>query len=968
MVNFGVDLSKQTALSELQLKALDAANKLSDNTLKMMTEFKAITENMIKIQETMTKQNQVNTQTNNQILHSTLLEQQAGISDINTTHDNDSNRQTTNLENQIQTNLNNTLISLKNSIDKSNKNKLEIYRDYKLTGKLSFILWFDYLKSELKSKDLLDVIDPTSTTIANDLTISERVEKENLVRDIIINRINEYYHKQISHINDPRLIIQTLKENKRIENNISNTSVRQQLYSLKMKQKEKVSDFIEKFESIVRQNDNCEGAVKLTETEIRSSFYNAINSAVPEIRQSDIIFKQTNNKELTYQQLKNALLQIEADKRNQETQIKQTSALSTRTATQLRKDVIKCDRCAKYGHHINDCPVPKHLWFCYVCGKLGQHKGRFQCRQSPDYDPRQDPELSRYANQNFNKNYNKNRSDHRHNTNRYNTNRQYNTPKGRGSGKFRETQKNRADRRSKPYNVGNKTWTRTPAANQAGNIDKLTNNDNYITFIADSAATEHIIDKGFILSNFKKTYGQVIKSANKNRKADIQIDGKGNLLLKPDLNSDKLIELTNVIAAKNISNNLLSLRKFVDSGLSIYLDKEILIIYDEETNQEYITGKYIKPNWVIEVSAINTDFTNLNTDYENYTCTAQIVSLDEFLQQSQTDVTDLSQTISEGVNPQIISDNNPCEIGREIDAEIDQEETEFEDSDLNQNKINRKIHDLNKVNPEGISENMFYNQVIDSDLKLNKISEGMLWHIRLGHVSLGYLRQLQKNCPDLKNVKFEESIKDCEVCILSKMEKQPFKEIRSRAGKPLERIHSDLMGPIKPVSFPGENKYIITFIDDYSRFARIYTLKNKSQAGECLDKFLQNSRNMIGENKKVCFIRADNAKEYVHGEFLNIMNREKIDNNFAPEYTPELNGTSERLNKSLQWKIRSLMIDSGLPDTMWIFAAEAATHLYNRTPHKSNNFKIPLELFAPNLNLHIDKLRRMDALHISKSL
>ena len=253
---------------------------------------------------------------------------------------------------------------------------------------------------------------------------------------------------------------------------------------------------------------------------------------------------------------------------------------------------------------------------------------------------------------------------------------------------------------------------------------------------------------------------------------------------------------------------------------------------------------------------------------------------------------------------------------------------------------------------------MYENVKINPTKNTKKISDGMLWHMRIGHASIEYLRKLQKSQTELKDVKFDESIKECEICILAKMENLPFKEIRTRASKPLERIHTDIMGPLKPVSFPGENKYILTFIDDYSRFAKLYSLKNKSQAGECLEKYLQNSRNMLGENKKVCYIRADNAKEYVHGAFLEVMKSEKIDPDFSPVYTKQLNGTAERLNKTLQWKIRSMLLDSGLPPSMWIFAAEAAIHVYNRTPHKSIDFKIPLHVFAPNMKLHVDKLRR----------
>lgn len=51
------------------------------------------------------------------------------------------------------------------------------------------------------------------------------------------------------------------------------------------------------------------------------------------------------------------------------------------------------------------------------------------------------------------------------------------------------------------------------------------------------------------------------------------------------------------------------------------------------------------------------------------------------------------------------------------------------------------------------------------------------------------------------------------------------------------------------------------------------------------------------------------------------------------------------------------MFDSRLPKSMWEIATEAAVHMYNRTPHKSINFRTPLEKFAPNVNNHFNRIR-----------
>ena len=207
------------------------------------------------------------------------------------------------------------------------------------------------------------------------------------------------------------------------------------------------------------------------------------------------------------------------------------------------------------------------------------------------------------------------------------------------------------------------------------------------------------------------------------------------------------------------------------------------------------------------------------------------------------------------------------------------------------------------------------------------ISESMLWHTRLAHASLEYLKQLQKSEERLEKVKFDKEISECEICILAKMESLSFRDKRFRSTRPLHTIHTDIMEPIKPASFPGDNKFIIVFIDDYSRCARAYCVKHKNEAGKLLEEFLIHMRNFIGKQEKGWFIRADNGTEFNGGEFSETMKKEGRSREFSPSYTSELNVTAERFNKTIQKKIRAQTLDSGIPLTMWITATEATIHL-----------------------------------------
>ena len=220
-----------------------------------------------------------------------------------------------------------------------------------------------------------------------------------------------------------------------------------------------------------------------------------------------------------------------------------------------------CNRCNRVGHWMVNCPSEgTQKWFCY------------KCNGDKNYNPKQCPEkVQRYDGQN---NYN-------------NRCRGMGRSRGRGD---RGNRGSRGNQRFHPYNEKNNKSNggnnqSNTNARQAGETNVTYNTTNNISFISDSGATEHIIRKGLILRDYISSEGEEIRSANSSRKANIKIDGRGNLYLSSH-NSEKNVHLKNVIAASDISDNLLSLRKFADAGYGIYLDDEKLSIFDKETNEE----------------------------------------------------------------------------------------------------------------------------------------------------------------------------------------------------------------------------------------------------------------------------------------------------------------------------------------------------------------------------------------------
>lgn len=60
---------------------------------------------------------------------------------------------------------------------------------------------------------------------------------------------------------------------------------------------------------------------------------------------------------------------------------------------------------------------------------------------------------------------------------------------------------------------------------------------------------------------------------------------------------------------------------------------------------------------------------------------------------------------------------------------------------------------------------------------------------------------------------------------------------RTRASQPLEMIHCDLWGKAQCRSLHG-NRYVIYFVDDYSRYIKLYFLTSKDQAAGALRTFI----------------------------------------------------------------------------------------------------------------------------------
>jgi transposase InsO family protein len=229
----------------------------------------------------------------------------------------------------------------------------------------------------------------------------------------------------------------------------------------------------------------------------------------------------------------------------------------------------------------------------------------------------------------------------------------------------------------------------------------------------------------------------------------------------------------------------------------------------------------------------------------------------------------------------------------------------------------------------------------------NKKTSALTWHRRLGHVNYATMKKMRDGAVD--GVDFyddETSVKNCETCMKGKMAKSMFKASESKTNEVLDLIHSDLMGQMETASF-GRAKYVLTFIDDFSRKTFVYFLRTKDETFELFQQFKGLVEKQTG--KQIKRIRTDNGGEYISDGFEKFCKRNGILHEKTTPYTPEQNGTAERMNRTLVEKAKCLLFENDMDKRFWAEAINMATYLVNRTPctHlKNSEMKTPEEVFT----------------------
>ena len=124
-----------------------------------------------------------------------------------------------------------------------------------------------------------------------------------------------------------------------------------------------------------------------------------------------------------------------------------------------------------------------------------------------------------------------------------------------------------------------------------------------------------------------------------------------------------------------------------------------------------------------------------------------------------------------------------------------------------------------------------------------------------------------------KGLKFTSISHDhnCQGCILGKSVRSVIpKSVDSRSSKLLELVHTDVLGPLEIPSVGG-SRYLITFIDDYSRWTVEYAMKSKSDALSCFQRYKAMAEKHTSQKVQKVTVPGSTEREQETSDMLKIL-------------------------------------------------------------------------------------------------
>lgn len=137
------------------------------------------------------------------------------------------------------------------------------------------------------------------------------------------------------------------------------------------------------------------------------------------------------------------------------------------------------------------------------------------------------------------------------------------------------------------------------------------------------------------------------------------------------------------------------------------------------------------------------------------------------------------------------------------------------------------------------------------------------------------------------------------------------------------------MGPFQ-VNTPGGKRYFMTFINEHSRFARVYLISRKDEVFDKFVTYLAEAERHTGS--KLFILKSNRGGEYRSARFQAFAAAHGIKLEQAPANTPQHNSIAERYNRTIMERVRAQMIHAAIPKFLWGELVLATSHILNLSP------------------------------------
>ena len=179
-------------------------------------------------------------------------------------------------------------------------------------------------------------------------------------------------------------------------------------------------------------------------------------------------------------------------------------------------------------------------------------------------------------------------------------------------------------------------------------------------------------------------------------------------------------------------------------------------------------------------------------------------------------------------------------------------------------------------------------------------------------------------------------IESCRVCRELKPSFHKSSGVLVKATQPLQQLNIDFKGPL-PASSYSSNRYILTLVDEFSRFPFAFPCKDMSSSTviKCFNQLFA----LFGMPS---YVHNDRAPDFLSQEVRDYLHGRGIATSKTSRYNPRGNGQAERFNGTI-WKAVTLALKSKeLPLSAWELVLPDALHSIrsllctatNCTPHE----------------------------------